>query len=335
MQETLNDSLPPVHHNADHWGPGSLQYSFPPSSPTPAPGLTAFPSNPTLLTPLTPPPQSASPSGFDLVGTVMLDQIANHWKLDAEDKDRLWFFVRIGSLGPGLSLSALAMGLYSLAAKLGIAAAARRLQEKEQRDYHTVMRDLEIRLADTFTLTTPQKLVASINAKTFCSLAVFVNKSARKYKGIELTEETSDPYIIQVALLRHFVFDHPTLSKTPKESEDEGDQDFEEIEERPKKRGRTTKGADFWGQVEEWFKAEISKRGSSFTTPAWKEYIDQILKDDRDTFKGLIPGATVRVNIPRCAERSGRIGVSVKEAGLEARQESEKRNVSRKRGVMW
>ncbi|CAK5266200.1 unnamed protein product [Mycena citricolor] len=151
-----------------------------------------------------------------------------------------------------------------------------------------------------------RQLVASINAKTFCSLAVFVNKSARKYKGIELTEETSDPYIIQVALLRRFVFDHPTLSKTPKESEDEEDQDFEEIEERPKKRGRTTKGADFWGQVEEWFKAEISKRGSSFTTPAWKEYIDQILKDDRDTFKGLIPGATVRVNIPRCAEQSGR-----------------------------
>ncbi|CAK5266201.1 unnamed protein product [Mycena citricolor] len=157
MQETSNDSLPPVHRNADRWGPGSLQYSFPPSSPTPAPGLTAFPSNPTPLTPLTPPPQSALPSGSDLVGTVMLDQIANHWKLDAEDKDRLRFFVRIGSLGPGLSLPALATGLYSLAAKLGIAAAARRLQEKEQRDYHTVMRDLEIRLADTFTLTTPQK----------------------------------------------------------------------------------------------------------------------------------------------------------------------------------
>ncbi|CAK5277164.1 unnamed protein product [Mycena citricolor] len=376
MQETLNDSLPPVHRDPDRWGPASFPYTLTPGTPTLAPGLTAFPSSPTPPTSLTPPPQSVSPSGSELVGTVMLDQIANHWKLDAEDKDRLRFFVRIGSLGPGLSLPALATGLYSLAAELGIAAAARRLQEKEQRDYHAVMRDLEIRLADTFTLTTPQKenvrsviashifearrtsfstlhldvmahlqvhqqrldldnifgiptrvkclsqfvkrqcsglrnsfrtdLVASINAKTFCNLATFVNKSARKYKGIELTTDTSDPYIIQVALLRRFVFDHPTLSKSPKESEEDEDQDPEEIEERPKKRGRTTKGADFWGQVEEWFKAEISKRGSSFTTPAWKEYIDQILKDDRDTFKGLISGAAVRINIPRRADQSGR-----------------------------
>ncbi|KAJ7721579.1 hypothetical protein B0H14DRAFT_3170309 [Mycena olivaceomarginata] len=80
---------------------------------------------------------------------------------------------------------------------------------------------------------------------------------------------------------RRFVFDHPTLKASPAEEEaPDSDIEYDEGEDtrlrkKPKKMpakkaGKVAKGENFWGRVDEWFKAEVAERGSSLTGPKWK-----------------------------------------------------------------
>ncbi|KAK6985096.1 hypothetical protein R3P38DRAFT_2805827 [Favolaschia claudopus] len=82
------------------------------------------------------------------------------------------------------------------------------------------------------------------------------------------------------------------------EEADDSDVDYDQAEERrtrkrAKKSGKVGKGGNFWGSVDSWFKKQVKERGSTLTGSKWKSYVDQLLKDDRAKFKGLLPGTVV------------------------------------------
>ncbi|KAK7007079.1 hypothetical protein R3P38DRAFT_3212714 [Favolaschia claudopus] len=142
-------------------------------------------------------------------------------------------------------------------------------------------------------------LIASIDPKKFTPLSEFVFTSANKYRIGGGLGEIQQIYTIHAVLLRRFVFDNPSLKKATaaEEEELESDVDHDEAEERrvrkKPKLGRIARGANFWGGVDNWFKKQISERGSSLTGPKWKSYVDQLLKDDEAKLKSIAPGSLV------------------------------------------
>ncbi|CAK5270512.1 unnamed protein product [Mycena citricolor] len=315
---------------------------------------------------------STTSHNIEVVGTVLLDKIANDLLLGPGEIEQLRFL--LAALGDGLSLPDVATRVYMLAVQLADVCERRRLRQRdetERLDIGSVFNDLKIRLADTFHLTEVQKasshdvliieprrtsfsglaqdliekfeinrdteafvnlrnvfiapsrikvlnkearsvassvrnsfrndIVMSIKPKIFCDLADFVKKCVRKYKNTTLTTLNVDPYTVQLALLRRFVYDHPEIVNAAVDSDDIENEDPSTSEERPAKRaraGRTAKGEDFWGRVEEWFKKEMAVRGSNWTSASWKRYIDQVIVDDRVKFVGVKPGSPVIRELP-------------------------------------
>ncbi|KAJ7830248.1 hypothetical protein B0H14DRAFT_3872708 [Mycena olivaceomarginata] len=147
-------------------------------------------------------------------------------------------------------------------------------------------------------------LINGVDPKNFVALTDFVYASALKYRSGGVGEGVPEIYTVHAVLLRRFVFDHPTLKASPAEEEaPDSDIEYDEGEDarlrkKPKKMpakkaGKVAKGENFWGRVDEWFKAEVAERGSSLTGPKWKSYIDQLLIDDQRQFKRLVPGSAV------------------------------------------
>ncbi|KAF8187833.1 hypothetical protein K438DRAFT_1677273, partial [Mycena galopus ATCC 62051] len=90
-----------------------------------------------------------------------------------------------------------------------------------------------------------------------------------------------------MAILRRFAFDHPELKDdkgsskaADRESQaDEDNDDDNEAQPPARKKARISKPSggrieDFWGQVDEYFRIEMKKRGTSLTGAQWKPYID-------------------------------------------------------------
>ncbi|KAJ7677010.1 hypothetical protein DFH06DRAFT_1317608 [Mycena polygramma] len=149
-------------------------------------------------------------------------------------------------------------------------------------------------------------VITSIDAENFVRLEDFVYTSATKYRLGGVGEDLPQIYTVHAALLRRFVFDHPTLKAAPTEEEvPDSDVEYDAAEEqRPKKKvkktkqpkvGKLAKGEDFWGRVDEWFKEQIALRGTSLTGPKWRSYVDELILDDKRKFRGLTPGAAASI----------------------------------------
>ncbi|KAJ7820145.1 hypothetical protein B0H14DRAFT_2600130 [Mycena olivaceomarginata] len=138
-------------------------------------------------------------------------------------------------------------------------------------------------------------LINGVDPKNFVALTDFVYASALKYRSGGVGEGVPEIYTVHAVLLVRFHLPkkrhqtailNTTRERTPR------------LRKKPKKMpakkaGKVAKGENFWGRVDEWFKAEVAERGSSLTGPKWKSYIDQLLIDDQRQFKRLVPGSAV------------------------------------------
>ncbi|RDB20869.1 hypothetical protein Hypma_012041 [Hypsizygus marmoreus] len=138
-----------------------------------------------------------------------------------------------------------------------------------------------------------QDLRASICDETACSLSEFTYASATKYKtgGPGLNLEIG--FTIHNALLRRFAVDNTSLLGVEEHEDDEEDIDLDDTNpsSRPTKKrkrsgqthagGRIAKGQDFWSQVDAFFVRMVSSFNSrNLTGPAWRDYVDQVLRND-------------------------------------------------------
>ncbi|KAK7032701.1 hypothetical protein R3P38DRAFT_3503251 [Favolaschia claudopus] len=131
--------------------PFSSSSSDVPSSPPPH--------NPGSLPPL-PPLHPPSQQGATPFNPLIVDTIARDFCLEQDQVQLLRTFVRLGHLGPGLSLPDLATRVFLLAAQLGEAAEKRRAEQEQRQemvDYRVIWRDLKLRLEETFCFTRQQK----------------------------------------------------------------------------------------------------------------------------------------------------------------------------------
>ncbi|KAJ7246702.1 hypothetical protein C8J57DRAFT_1523407 [Mycena rebaudengoi] len=143
-----------------------------------------------------------------------------------------------------------------------------------------------------------QDIRDSIEPTSYTPLETFVFQSATKYKNGGPGEQLSDLFTIHAALLRRFAYDNPMLlgkEEAEDENENENDEDLAVPSKKKRKRagGRIPKGKDFWSQVDAYFNKEVESRGRNFTEPRWKEYVKQIIADDKQEFLGLAPGIPV------------------------------------------
>ncbi|KAK7015950.1 hypothetical protein R3P38DRAFT_3203652 [Favolaschia claudopus] len=187
-------------------------------------------------------------------------------------------------------------------------------------------------LDNVFGVPAREQIVASIQPKSWLSLAQFTYDCVQKYKSGGVPADIPSSYSAHLALLRRFAFDNPDLASapasapasTPTVSDNEDDQDPARPSKRtrtdnsendpdaaqPRKRarvpagkgknkprgGRIAAGEDFWGRVDEFFRKEVEDRGTNLTGPKWKplvRYIDKLVVDDNAQFRGQTPGRAV------------------------------------------
>ncbi|KAK6992395.1 hypothetical protein R3P38DRAFT_2570471 [Favolaschia claudopus] len=146
---------------------------------------------------------------------------------------------------------------------------------------------------------TEYQIVASIQPKSWLSLAQFTYDCVQKYKSGGVPADIPSSYSAHLALLRRFAFDNPDLASAPASAP--------ASTPTPRKRarvpagkgknkprgGRIAAGEDFWGRVDEFFRKEVEDRGTNLTGPKWKPYIDKLVVDDNANFRGQTPGRAV------------------------------------------
>ncbi|RDB27985.1 hypothetical protein Hypma_002123 [Hypsizygus marmoreus] len=128
----------------------------PPLFHAPLPSLPVPQTQPPLY-----PPASPSPgpnSSAPIIKPIFIDGLAQDFKLENQQRLNLHAFVKLGSLGGGLSQADLATRLYLLAVVYSEAAERRRITDEQGvSDLKGLFTDLKIRLEETFTFNGEQR----------------------------------------------------------------------------------------------------------------------------------------------------------------------------------
>uniref|UniRef100_A0A8H7Y5T7 Uncharacterized protein n=1 Tax=Psilocybe cubensis TaxID=181762 RepID=A0A8H7Y5T7_PSICU len=126
-----------------------------------------------------------------------------------------------------------------------------------------------------------QDIRDSLFGRKRCSLKRFTQACADKYHHGTLLGSQEVEYQIRNVLLRRFAYENKELlGKEESFQDDTEDNDSHAVMGNKRQKGlktvgRIPNGDDFWAQADDWFEKGFELRGQSFTTDAWKEYIDE------------------------------------------------------------
>ncbi|KIK49823.1 hypothetical protein GYMLUDRAFT_51498 [Collybiopsis luxurians FD-317 M1] len=133
----------------------------------------------------------------------------------------------------------------------------------------------------------------SIIGNSTKTLEAFTYDAAIKYKRGGPGEKPDTMLTIHNAILRRLAFENRSLLGVEEtENEDESDgqtarpsKKRKNNDENEKRGGRIAKENHFWGRVDIFFKTETVTRGTDFRGEKWKQYIEDTVKWDHETFR--------------------------------------------------
>ncbi|TFY75617.1 hypothetical protein EWM64_g8394 [Hericium alpestre] len=153
---------------------------------------------------------------------------------------------------------------------------------------------------------------------------------SKKYGFLKDNEEVPPGNQVRVLLLRRFVRENPELvnhSEAIPDSEElvntagaeaeESDSESGEARKRRKTNqskskkvgggGRPVKGAGFWARVDSWLEQLVADLGCDLGATAWKQYIEETLKMDKDHSAGVKLSLRSLLSLPQAVPQLQRV----------------------------